>query len=89
MSAAECRTCRLLRNEGMVQTGASAGAAVPSFAVVVKAEPRAEVQKPTEAPVEPKTAELEISRISKKAPVKTAAEPPTNPFRDDPISDGK
>jgi hypothetical protein len=59
---------------------------VPSFAVVVKAESRAEVHKSNEAPVEPKTAEI---AISKKAPVKSAAKTQTDPFRDDPISDGK
>jgi hypothetical protein len=60
--------------------------AVPSFAVVVKTEPQADVHKPTEVPIQPKTAEI---AISKKLPVETAVKPQTDPFRDDPISSGK
>lgn len=55
--------------------------AMPSFAVTVNLEPQADVRKPNEARVELKTGEM---AISKKAPIKTAAKPQTDPFGDDP-----
>jgi hypothetical protein len=60
--------------------------ATPIFAVVVKAEPRAEVHKPNEAPIESETAEI---AIGKKTPIKSVLKQQTDPFRDDPVSDGK
>jgi len=59
---------------------------VPSFAVVVNSEAPPELRKPNEATVEPKTAEIENS---KKTPVKAAVKRQADPFRDDPMSDGK
>jgi hypothetical protein len=60
--------------------------AVPSFAAVVKADAQADMHKLADAVAEPKTAEMAIDT---KAPIKTAAKPVADPFRDDPISDGK
>jgi hypothetical protein len=60
--------------------------AVPSFAAVVKDDAPSELRKSKEATVEPKTAEI---ANSKKTPVKAAVKPQADPFRDDPMSDGK
>ena len=64
--------------------------AVPSFAVVVKAEPQPESH---EAPVEPQAVAKEpqvVEKASEKpAPVEAVAKPMDDPFRDDPVSDGE
>jgi hypothetical protein len=57
--------------------------AVPGFAAIVKAEPQPAVH---EAGTEPQVVE---KTIAKKAPIETAAKPDDDPFRDDPVNDGK
>jgi hypothetical protein len=59
---------------------------VPSFAAIVKAEPQPEIHEAPVAPIEPQAAE---KAIEKKAPVEAVAKPEDDPFRDDPVSDGK
>jgi hypothetical protein len=57
--------------------------AVPGFAAIVKAEPQPAAH---EAVVEPQVVE---KAIEKKAPVEMVAKPEDDPFRDDPVNDGK
>jgi hypothetical protein len=64
--------------------------AVPGFAAIVKAEPQPEAQK---AAAEPQAAEKKPQAvekaIEKQSPVEAIAKPADDPFRDDPVSDGK
>jgi hypothetical protein len=57
--------------------------AVPSFAAIVKPEPQPVAH---EAPAEAHAAE---KAGDKKAPTEAVAKPDDDPFRDDPVSDGK
>jgi hypothetical protein len=57
--------------------------AVPSFVAIVKAEPQPAAH---EVVVEPQAVE---KAIEKKAPVEMVAKPEDDPFRDDPVNDGK